>query len=61
MNKYKIIFNSINQYIDINIKSDLSIEELNRLIHVSINNSKKFIILDNCIINIDQILYIDLL
>ena len=57
MNKYNIVLDSKTQYLaNITIKSDLTIEELNNIICKS---TEKFIILDNCIININQILFIN--
>lgn len=57
MNKYNIVLDSKTQYLaNITIKSDLTIEELNNMICKS---AEKFIMLDNCIINIDQILFIN--
>lgn len=57
MNKYNIVLDSKTQYLaNITIKSDLTIEELNNMICKS---TEKFIMLDNCIINIDQILFIN--
>ena len=57
MNKYNIVLDSKTQYLaNITIESDLTIEELNNMICKS---AEKFIILDNCIININQILFIN--
>ena len=57
MNKYNIVLDSKTQYLaNITIESDLTIEELNNMICKS---AEKFIMLDNCIINIDQILFIN--
>ena len=57
MNKYNIVLDSKTQHLaNITIESDLIIEELNNMICKS---TEKFIMLDNCIINIDQILFIN--
>lgn len=57
MNKYNIVLDSKTQYLaNITIESDLTIEELNNMICKS---TEKFIILDNYIININQILFIN--